>query len=89
MGGLLIQGQGLTRCGCTRRTSQRARFAATSKGCYWNQDVAGLLAGLPGVAVTQRQDALGSLVTACGGAAPGWRGLLESRSKPRVGFELG
>ncbi len=37
--------------------------AATSKGCFWNQDVAGLVAGLPGVAVTYRRDALGSLVT--------------------------
>jgi hypothetical protein len=36
--------------------------AATSKGCFWNQDVAGLVAGLPGVAVTYRRDALGSLV---------------------------
>lgn len=40
-----------------------AAVAATSKGCAWNQDMAGLLAELAGVVVHHRQDALGSLVT--------------------------
>jgi hypothetical protein len=39
-----------------------AAVAATSKGCFWSQDVAGLVAGLPGVTVTYRRNALGSLI---------------------------
>ena len=51
-----------------------AAVAATSKGCFWNQDVAGLVAGLPGVAVTYRRDALGSLVA-----------LVEAQRAPEAG----
>ena len=32
-----------------------AAVAATSKGCAWNQDVAGLLSAVAGVAVADRQ----------------------------------
>ncbi len=50
-----------TDSGCAQDVTAAA-VAATSKGCFWNQDVAGLVAGLPGVAVTYRRNALGSLV---------------------------
>ena len=36
--------------------------AATGKGCYWNQDVAALLAQA-GLQITSRHDALGGLIT--------------------------
>ena len=37
-----------------------AAVAATSKGCAWNQDVAGLLSEVAGVAVAHQQVRLGS-----------------------------
>jgi hypothetical protein len=50
-----------TNPGCAQDVTASA-VGAASQGCFWTQDMAGLVAGLPGVAVTYRRDALGSLV---------------------------